>query len=205
MTLDSSILSRPQAVAPPPIPFLTARSERIGTDVALGLQQTALWRQPNILQLRSETDHLQTQLGLGKTVVSGTPSPAQEARLSWLSEPAPNSVAALLESMVRQFLARDHVASARTLLQALPRGGSESPSLRRLRLVLSEPHLQRRSVPRPGGAADLDWLGRNASAYRGRWVAVANGTLLDDDLSLEVLLKRLRRTFPSAAPLLHRL
>ena len=204
MTQAPSILSRPQAVAPPPISFLNARSERIAPDVS-GLQKTALRRQPINFQLPNATNQLQPQLGLGKVGVSRNPRPIPEARLRWISEPAPSSVAALLESMVRQLLARDHVASARTLLQALPRAGSETPSLQRLRAVLLEPHLQRRSAARPGGAADLDWLVRNAPAYRGRWVAVANGTLLDDDHSLELLLKRVRHTFPSSAPLLHRL
>jgi hypothetical protein len=72
-------------------------------------------------------------------------------------------------------------------------------------MLLSEPRLQRRSAPRPGSAADLDWITQNAAAYRGRWVAVAGGVLVDSDVSLEVLVARLRRSSSDATPLLHRL
>jgi hypothetical protein len=72
-------------------------------------------------------------------------------------------------------------------------------------MLLSEPRLQRKSGPRPGASADLNWITQNAAMFRGRWVAVADGALVDSDPSLEALLARIRRSSAAAQPLLHRL
>jgi hypothetical protein len=124
--------------------------------------------------------------------------------LSRFREPEPQSKDRLLEVMARQLLAHDQVPAARKLLQALP-SAMESGSIRRLRVLLSEPRLQRKSAPRPGASADLSWITQNAAKFRGRWVAVAEGALVDSDVSLEALLARIRRSSAAVQPLLHRL
>src|SRR2546422_8296750 len=197
MSLVRSMLSTPQTPTAPPIPVLIGPSEHTAAGTELGLPHREVRPQPKEITVRAAAgDDLRSRFGFGDLVAARVPCPRPEARINCLYQPEPQSVSALFESMVRQLLAREHISAARSLLQALPSGSTEGQSLRRLRVLLSEPRLHRRSAPRPGGSADLNWLTQNAAAYRGQWVAVANGTLLDADSSLEALLRRLRQTSP---------
>lgn len=108
-------------------------------------------------------------------------------------------------SMVRQLLARDRVLAARKLIQAVPSTHAPDESLRRLRLVLAKPVVLRRLPARTLRSGDLDWLRRNAASYSGKWVALADGTLLAADKSLSALRRSLKEHAPHAKPLLHRL
>jgi hypothetical protein len=207
MSAIASLLSAPQVVAPAPVPALAAAADWSGTETALGLPHADLRSDSRSILFRStRPSTVRMHFGFTEGPAGPSPEPMAEAWLHASPESTPLSVTAMLESMVRQLLARDRLSAARRLLQTVPSGGEpEGPSLRRLRMLLSEPHLQRRSAARPGGTADLTWLTRNAAAYRGQWVAVANGVLLDSDVSLDVLLKRIRSVATGVAPLLHRL
>ena len=71
--------------------------------------------------------------------------------------------------------------------------------------MLAMPTILRRQPAQPGGAAEIEWLRRNAERYRGRWVAVAGGRLVDTDESLAGLRRKLGERPPGPKPLLHRL
>ena len=73
--------------------------------------------------------------------------------------------------------------AARSRLTAAA-GEGTGAGLRRLQTVLALPAVRRRLPAQPGGAADIEWLRRNAETYRGLWVAVARGELVDTDESL---------------------
>ena len=109
-----------------------------------------------------------------------------------------------IESMARQLLAGDHVLAARKLVDRVP-SDHVTESLRRLRVVLAEP-VVRRMLPAPAKhSGDIDWLRKNAYSYSGKWVALADGTLLAADESLSALRRRLRELDLKINPFLHRL
>ena len=104
--------------------------------------------------------------------------------------------------------ATEHVTAIRRLLDAgrtLAAGEGTGAGLRGLQTLPALPALRRRLPAQPGGAADIEWLRRNAETYRGLWVAVARGELVDTDESLAGLCQNLRQRPPSPKPLLHRL
>lgn len=139
-----------------------------------------------------------SQFGSSHAVQSVAPSPPAAARQTprgWQEE---------IGLMVRQLLASERVLAARKLINSVPADQLDEP-LRRLRSVLAEPEVRRRIASWPTLSADLDWLRRNALAYRGKWVAVSDGTLLDADESLEILLTRVRRLGPAVVPFVHHL
>jgi len=128
-----------------------------------------------------------------------------EMSIAYEADFARQSAGGLIETIVRQLLAKEHVLTARKLINALPPERISAEPLRQLRSLLAEPVVRRRLPARASRSADFDWLRHNANAYRGKWVAVANGGLLDSDESLDALLRRLRQTVPDTAPFLHRL
>ena len=111
----------------------------------------------------------------------------------------------VIESMVRQFLAEDRVLAARKLLGAVSTGHAVDESLRRLGIVLAEPVIRRRLPAKVKRFSDIDWLRGNASRYSGKWVALADGTLLAADESLANLRRKLRGLPVQTKPFLHRL
>ncbi len=140
---------------------------------------------------------------------SPTPAPPIESpvnRRSALSQDFElGSSAAAIVTTIRELLAQDRVLAARKLIDAFPSNQVGDAALRHLRLVLAEPVVRRRM---PGGTvrtADFRWLRENAGNYTGKWVALADGTLLAADRSLTDLRRRLRRLAPHAKPLFHRL
>ena len=96
-----------------------------------------------------------------------------------------------IESMARQLLAGDHVLAARKLVDRVP-SDHVTESLRRLRVVLAEPVVRRMLPASAKHSGDIDWLRKNAYSYSGKWVALADGTLLAADESLSALRRRLR-------------
>ena len=105
---------------------------------------------------------------------------------------------------IRRLLAAGKVLAARSRLTAAV-GEGTTAGLWRLQRVLALPTVRRRLPAEPGGAADIEWFRRNAETYRGRWVAVAGGKLVDTDESLAGLRRKLRERPPGPKPLLHRL
>lgn len=110
-----------------------------------------------------------------------------------------------IDSMVRQFLNKNHVQTARRLIDAVPSDQAFDQALRRLRIVLAEPVVRRKMQVRARHSGDIDWLRKNARDYVGKWVAVADGTLLGADESLSRLQRSLRQLAPGTKPVLHRL
>ena len=105
---------------------------------------------------------------------------------------------------IRRLLAAGKVLAARRRLKAAA-GEGTGAGLRRLQTVLALPAVRRRLPAEPGGAADIEWLRRNGETYRGRWVAVAGGKLIDTDESLAGRRRKLEERPPGPKPLLHRL
>jgi hypothetical protein len=200
-------LGTPQRLVPPPFPRATEANHARHRWTELGLPHNDLSPQNILIAVGRHTDERWNSLsGLGLPSAVRVSQRPLSVRTDWDQAPqTPLEATSLLESMVRQLLAHEQVSAARRLLKAQPIAGTEGQSLRRLRVLLTEPVVQRRLPARPGGAADLHWLTQNAAAYRGRWVAIFGGNLIDADPSLEVLLRRLKRTSPGLNPLLHRL
>lgn len=138
---------------------------------------------------------------------TAAPAMRQDLAVSILHAPdsSRQSAGGLIETIVRQLLAKEHILTARKLINALPPERLSAEPLRQLRTLLAEPVVRRRLPARASRSADLDWLRNNANVYRGKWVAVANGSLLDSDESLDDLLRRLRQNSPGTTPFLHRL
>jgi hypothetical protein len=107
------------------------------------------------------------------------------------------------ESLLSQLLASNQVPAARRVLASLPATGRSSATIKRLREVLTLPTLRSSTPATAAGGGDLKWLSDHAAAFKGRWVAVANGALVDSDESLKVLLGRVKTHSPKV--LVHRL
>ena len=105
---------------------------------------------------------------------------------------------------IRRLLDAGRTLAARSRLTAAA-GEGTGAGLRGLQTVLALPAVRRRLPAQPGGAADIEWLRRNAETYRGLWVAVARGELVDTEESLAGLCQKLRQRPPGPKPLLHRL
>ncbi len=57
--------------------------------------------------------------------------------------------------------------------------------------VLAPPKILRADLPPdPGAKANIDWLKQHSFEYRGRWIALKDGYLLDSDDSFEKLIAR---------------
>ncbi len=107
--------------------------------------------------------------------------------------------------MARRLLANGRVLAARKLVDGVPSDHVAGDTLRRLRVVLSEP-VVRRTVPAQGkGSRNIEWLRRYAHRHSGKWVALVDGELVATDASLATLRRRLRQMAPKSKPLLHHL
>ena len=105
---------------------------------------------------------------------------------------------------IRRLLDAGRTLAARSRLTAAA-GEGTGAGLRGLQTLPALPALRRRLPAQRGGAADIEWLRRNAETYRGLWVAVARGELVDTNESLAGLCQKLRQRPPGPKPLLHRL
>lgn len=57
--------------------------------------------------------------------------------------------------------------------------------------VLAPPKILRSDLPPdPGARANMDWLKKHSLEYRGRWIVLKDGNLLDSDDSFEKLIAR---------------
>ncbi len=99
--------------------------------------------------------------------------------------------AALFETAIHlAFAAGAHMA-ARLLATQGAALHPDSDYLRRAAYVLAPPKvIGRRPASNGGNAANKVWMMANRAAYRGRWVALRNGELLDSGSKLEELVNR---------------
>jgi len=113
------------------------------------------------------------------------------------------SVSELLGTTVRQLLAREQVMAARKVLNALPPHQLREEPLQLLSRLLAKPTVMSRRAATSDHSAALAWLVDHATEYRGRWVALVDGALVDSDESLSALIRRLGGS--AATPFLHKL
>ncbi len=112
----------------------------------------------------------------------------------------PESYVARLRDMVE----REHVSSARSLIQEARRRFPKDPALARWAELLSPARLIGRS---PASGVDrtpeIRWLDAHGSRYPGEWVAVSGDRLLGHSRSLQELKALLARTSANPRPFLH--
>ena len=115
-------------------------------------------------------------------------------------EETPESYVARLRDLVE----REHVSSARRLIQEARQRFPEDPALARWHELLSPAKVLGRS-PASGidRTAEIRWLDTHGPAYKGEWLAVAGDQLLGHSKSLQELVTMLDRNPPQTRPLLH--
>ena len=123
---------------------------------------------------------------------------AEPVKISW--DETPESYVARIRDLVE----REHVASARRLVQEARQRFPQDPTLARWHELLSPAKLLGRS-PASGidRTAEIRWLEAHGPAYRGEWVAVSGERLLGHSRNLEELMSALRRNPATPRPLLH--
>ncbi len=106
---------------------------------------------------------------------------------------------------IRDLIQRGQVSVARRLLDLIPVGASEEPTIARLRRALMPP------TARPSIRKDTDrthayeWLRQHAREYRGQWVAVAEDGLVAAAPTLKQLRQQIEALRPMQQPLIHKL
>lgn len=93
---------------------------------------------------------------------------------------------------LRELLEANRLGDARRFVQERIAAGE--PGLERLARLILPPKVTTSSYrPRSDFGLDNAWLrcAENREAYRGRWVAILNGKLLDSDTKMQPLVDRL--------------
>jgi hypothetical protein len=81
--------------------------------------------------------------------------------------------------------------TARTLSEIGARQFPDHEVVRKYARILGPAKILRTGLPPdPGAAADIRWLKKHSSEYRGRWVALKDGELLESADSFEQLLQK---------------
>jgi hypothetical protein len=104
--------------------------------------------------------------------------------------------------VVRQLFAAGDIRGARKLLDAVV-PESLHPDLKRLRAVIRSPRVTRQSKTFASRGAEFNWLKVNGNAYRGRWVALQDDTLIAHASTMRELLDIVGKVAPDAKPLVH--
>lgn len=106
---------------------------------------------------------------------------------------------------LRDLIEHEKIAAARTMLNALPLRFLDDPQINRLRKILAPPTV--RTTPRRDSdrKSDYEWIRANQQAYRGQWVALAEGRLLAAATSLRELREQLKALQLERPPLIHRI
>jgi hypothetical protein len=105
---------------------------------------------------------------------------------------------------IRDLVEREHVSSARRLVQEARQRFPEDAALARWHELLSPARLLGRS-PASGvdRTAEIRWLDAHGPAYKGEWLAVLGNQLLGHSRSLQELVALLDRNPPKTRSLLH--
>ena len=93
---------------------------------------------------------------------------------------------------VRSLLEHEQIVAARNILNALPLGSFDDLLFDRLRKILAQPvvtAVQKLDIDRQ---MDYEWIQEQAQEYRGQWVALNEGQLLEAAGSLRELLDRIK-------------
>jgi hypothetical protein len=123
---------------------------------------------------------------------------AEPIKVSW--EETPQGYIDRLRDLVE----REHVSSARKLVQEARQRYPKDPALARWHELLSPAKLIGRS-PASGvdRTTEIRWLDSHGSAYKGEWVALSGDRLLGHSRSLEALRGMLERNPADRRPFLH--
>lgn len=105
---------------------------------------------------------------------------------------------------LRDLVEREHVSSARELVQEARRRYPKDPALARWHDLLSPAKLLKRG-PASGvdRTAEIQWLDSHGAAYRGEWVALSGERLLGHSRNLQELRGMLERSSADQRPFLH--
>lgn len=105
---------------------------------------------------------------------------------------------------LRDLVERQHVASARRLVQEARQRFPEDPALARWHELLSPAKLLGRS-PASGvdRTVEIQWLDTYGPAYKGEWLAVSGSRLLGHSRNLQELVSMLEGNPAQLRPLLH--
>jgi hypothetical protein len=134
---------------------------------------------------------------------AGTPWTKLEGRVAALEKE--NAAIKAELAMLKQRLERDVAGPVASLVEAgritearqlvgLLAQASPSPSLERWSQVLAPPvvHSEQQATGSPF-ARNAEWLRQNSEAHAGKWVALREGTLVDEDPSRVALQRRLEQ------------
>lgn len=118
-------------------------------------------------------------------VVVSSGEPSLEWRIQKQRSQEQTAEGSLLHS-IRHLLESGEVEKARGALEAI---GAETTGQEflRLRRLLGRPTVRVTAANERDHAADFAWLVQHAGNYHGRWVALANGTLLGEAKTLAAL------------------
>lgn len=116
--------------------------------------------------------------------------------------PTPSSVAEQLEpdasdlhAQIRRLIEAGQVDEARRVVREELDRGENARNLGGFPELLFLPQAERRpATGRDDLPENMAWLRRHRDEYRGEWVALSDGMLVDHDRSRAVLAKRLART-----------
>jgi len=106
---------------------------------------------------------------------------------------------------VRNLMEHEQIVAARKVLNALPLGSFDDLLFVGLRKILALPVVtvvQKRDIDRH---MDYEWIREHAQEYRGQWVALNEGQLLEAAGSLRELLERIKSVHLDHRPLIHRI
>jgi hypothetical protein len=106
---------------------------------------------------------------------------------------------------IRDLIQKDHILTARRMLDLIPAAASEEPAVARLRRVLTPPTVRPSARTDVSRSQAYEWLRRHAHEHRGRWVALGEDGLIASAPTLKELRTRLETLAPAQQPLIHKL
>jgi hypothetical protein len=124
-----------------------------------------------------------------------SPTPGGEAARTVEVLPYVNFIPSLIE--------QSQIYAARRMLNAVPSSLVDDPQVARLRKALAQPVVRVSEKRDTNRSREYQWIREHRQAYRGQWVALAEGGLLTGAPSLRQLLDQLRTLRPARPPLVH--
>ncbi len=107
-------------------------------------------------------------------------------------------------SLLKTLIDEEHIDAARRLLSVALSEIPHDVHLLALASLLGRPAITKTQASDVNRSREFRWLRTQASAYRGKWVAVDGDTLVAEADSLRELLETLRTSKRSRPPLVHR-